>query len=100
MSDRPAIKLDDSDTVVTLLEDADAGDTVAIGDGRLTLETAVPFGHKVAIVAHETGDRIRKYGEVIGAATEPIGAGEWVHTHNAESLRGNSASARAEVSGE
>lgn len=89
MTRRPGIRLDETDTVVTLLDDADAGDAVAYGDDE-TLELAedVPFGHKVALCEHETDDEVLKYGEVIGAATEPIDAGEWVHTHNCTSLRG------------
>lgn len=83
---QPAIELDESDTVVTVLEDAEAGDVVT--DDELELTESVPFGHKVALTVHDPGDEVRKYGEVIGVATESIEPGEWVHTHNCDSARG------------
>lgn len=54
----------------------------------ITLAEDVPFGHKVALVGHERGAAVRKYGEVIGRTTVDVAAGEWVHTHNCESTRG------------
>jgi altronate hydrolase len=42
----------------------------------------VPRGHKVAVRGIAAGASIRKYGQVIGVATEPIAAGDHVHTHN------------------
>ena len=42
----------------------------------------VPRGHKVAVRDLPVGAVVRKYGQVIGAATAPIAAGEHVHTHN------------------
>ncbi|MCP4754731.1 MAG: UxaA family hydrolase [Proteobacteria bacterium] len=44
-------------------------------------------GHKLAIVPCEKGEKIVKYGETIGIATDAISQGEWVHTHNVESDR-------------
>jgi len=77
-----------ADNVVTAIEDLTAGDEIPY-DGRVVeLREDVPFGHKVALVALSPGDTIVKYGEPIAAATDHIEAGEWVHTHNAESKRG------------
>jgi altronate dehydratase len=42
----------------------------------------VPRGRKVAVHAIVAGAPVRKYGQVIGAATRPIEAGEHVHVHN------------------
>ena len=42
----------------------------------------IPAGHKAAVRAHAQGEAVRRYGQVIGIATQPIAAGEWVHTHN------------------
>ena len=39
-------------------------------------------GHKIARRARGTGEAVRRYGQVIGFATQPIGRGEHVHTHN------------------
>lgn len=44
--------------------------------------TAVPAMHKVAISNIAAGAAIRKYGQVIGQASQPIRAGEHVHVHN------------------
>jgi altronate hydrolase len=42
----------------------------------------IPSGHKVALHAIAAGQPVRRYGQVIGFATQPIAAGEHVHTHN------------------
>ncbi|NGM70522.1 UxaA family hydrolase [Natronolimnobius sp. AArcel1] len=98
MTRRPGIRLDAADTVVTLLEDADRGDEIEFSDDEtITLSEDVPFGHKVALVDHEKGDEVCKYDEVIGGTTAPIEAGEWVHTHNCTSLRGQVSDATADT---
>ena len=43
---------------------------------------AIPSGHKVADAADPAGEIVRKYGQVIGAATADIAPGAHVHTHN------------------
>jgi altronate dehydratase small subunit len=49
---------------------------------------AIPFGHKVAIVAIRQGETVVKYGASIGRATADIAPGEHVHVHNLRSVRG------------
>jgi altronate hydrolase len=49
---------------------------VAVGARR------IPPGHKVALRPHAAGEPIRRYGQIIGFATEAIAPGDWVHTHN------------------
>lgn len=51
----------------------------------MTAKQAVPFGHKLAVTDIKKGDKILKYGEVIGLATQNISKGDYVHTHNVES---------------
>jgi len=77
-----------TDNVVTAIEDLTAGDEIPYDGTVVELREDVPFGHKVALVPLSPGDTIVKYGEPIAAATDHIEAGEWVHTHNAESKRG------------
>lgn len=78
-----------SDSVATAITDIEAGDSIDRPDGEtIVLDQTVPFGHKVALQPIRRGDPVRKYGEVIGLASEPIEAGEWVHIHNVESNRG------------
>jgi len=81
-----------SDNVAMALEDLSAGvQALAARGGRsrvIELRTPVPFGHKVALEAIREGERVVKYGEVIGLATQDIAGGGHVHVHNLESQRG------------
>jgi altronate dehydratase small subunit len=62
--------------------DLKAGDTVVIDGRTVTLPGDVRLGHKVARRALEVGEKILRYGAIIGTATAPIGAGAHIHTHN------------------
>ena len=42
----------------------------------------IPAGHKVAVHALPTGTAVRRYGQIIGFATQPIAPGEHVHVQN------------------
>jgi len=86
--DDAAIRMAPEDNVVTALEDLPAGRAFDVDGGTVTLAEPVEFGHKFALASLDPGDTVRKYGEVVGTATEPIAAGEWVHTHNVVSTRG------------
>nr|WP_232833828.1 UxaA family hydrolase [Saliphagus sp. LR7] len=94
--DRKAIVLDGTDTVATMLEGGEVGHSLAV-EGDVELAEEIPFGHKVALRDHERDEAVRKYGEAIGVATEPIRAGEWVHTHNCDSARGRADGANADA---
>jgi len=48
----------------------------------VTAVVCIPAGHKMALSAIASGDRIVKYGYPIGRATEAIPPGGWVHSHN------------------
>ena len=48
----------------------------------------IKFGFKMAIRSIDKGEKIVKYGEPIGKATQNIREGEMVHIHNVEGLRG------------
>ncbi|WP_435181364.1 UxaA family hydrolase [Halorussus sp. AFM4] len=86
--DDAALLMTRSDNVATTLEDLDAGQTVEYEGDTITLTEAVSFGHKFALADIPEDETIRKYGEVIGQASQDIATGEWVHTHNCESRRG------------
>ncbi len=45
----------------------------------------IPAGHKYALCDIKQGEYVRKYGEIIGRASQDIAKGEWVHTHNVKS---------------
>jgi altronate hydrolase len=74
------IRLHPEDTVVVAARNLPAGTVLA--DPPVTVRSDVPAGHKVAARAVSTGQLVRKYGQVIGAATTDIAAGDHVHTHN------------------
>ena len=88
---KKAIQIDGKDNVATVTSDVEDGETVEVlspnGEaiGRPGSLGPVPFGHKLALVDFEKGDRVIKYGEVIGVASRGIVVGEWVHVHNVES---------------
>ena len=48
----------------------------------LFVQADVPAAHKVAITSIALGDPVLRYGQIIGFTTQPIEAGEYVHTHN------------------
>ncbi len=76
----PVIRLGGDDTVLIARIGLPPGTPVM--EGVSVRDRRVPPGHKVAIRAHAVGDAIRRYGQIIGFATEVIQPGDWVHTHN------------------
>lgn len=92
MSEKRAIVINEKDNVATLISDVKAGDIVIVrmGDSedKVTVISDIKFGHKFAVKSIAEGDKIIKYGEVIGRATVPIAVGEHAHIQNIESLRG------------
>jgi len=48
----------------------------------LTTTSDIPAGHKVALIAFAPGDRILKFGQIIGLASQPIAPGDHIHSHN------------------
>lgn len=87
-----ALVMDARDHVATAIKDLQAGQKISyrVQDQvrELVLVDAIPFGHKVAIEDVARGTDIRKYGEVIGRTTSDIRAGQHVHVHNVEGIRG------------
>ncbi|WP_318653425.1 UxaA family hydrolase [Paenibacillus rhizovicinus] len=87
-----ALYMNERDHVVTALREIGAGETIkyrnAAGLQEVTTLNDIPFGHKIAIAEVDGGADVRKYGEVIGRAVEPIAAGQHVHVHNIEGIRG------------
>jgi altronate hydrolase len=76
----PVIRLHADDGVVIARIGLPPGTPVA--PGIAVRERRVPPGHKVATRPHAVGEPIRRYGQIIGFATEAVAPGDWVHTHN------------------
>lgn len=87
MSSPRCFRVNPADNVATLLDDADNGPVVLLGDVEqtLVLREPVKLGHKIALSEIAQGAAVIKFGVPIGQATRPIAAGEWVHLHNCAS---------------
>ncbi len=87
-----AILLNDKDNVAVAVKDLKSGEKVKIKGQKkpkeIKITEEIPFGHKLALMEIKKGANIKKYGEVIGRATQDIESGDHVHIHNVESTRG------------
>ncbi|MCE2523434.1 MAG: altronate dehydratase [Rhodobacteraceae bacterium] len=68
------LKLNPEDNVAIALRSLEIGEGGAVN--------RIPRGHKVALCNIGKGEIVRKYAQPIGYASEGIGAGSHVHTHN------------------
>ena len=91
MSAKRALIMHPTDNVATAVEEIQCGEEVAVPlvGAALTLCAieAIPFGFKIALQEIPQGQIIRKYGETIGTASQPIARGALVHIHNLEGTR-------------
>jgi altronate hydrolase len=74
------IRLNPADNVVVARADLLPG-TEIVGE-NLRACSHVPVGHKIATASIGAGEAVRKYGQILGFAIEPIAPGDHVHTHN------------------
>lgn len=79
---QPAIRLHPDDQVAIALMPLGKGRTIGVGKASVSLRADVPPGHKIALVGVEAGAPVRRYGQIIGFATQPIQPGDHVHTQN------------------
>ncbi|MDO9710492.1 UxaA family hydrolase [Paracraurococcus lichenis] len=75
----PVIRLNPEDGVVIARQVLPPGTPVGAG---VSTAARIPAGHKIAVRRHGKGEPVRRYGQIIGFATEEILPGQWVHTHN------------------
>ena len=73
------LQLHESDNVVVAVDRLEIGQPTA---SSVTVSERVPKGHKMAITAIAQGAPVRKFGQIIGFASQPIAPGAWVHEHN------------------
>ena len=76
----PVIRIHAQDNVVIARSQLIGGTHLA--ELGVTVAGLVPAGHKLAIADIAAGQAVKRYGQIIGAATRDIRAGEHVHTHN------------------
>ena len=82
-----ALRLNPQDDVAIAKVALERGTALMPDPGQQVLSTIVvrdpiPSGHKLALRSIAVNEPVRRYGQVIGFATQPIAAGEHVHTHN------------------
>ena len=73
------IRLHPDDSVVIARRTLQPGAELAPG---VVAAARIPAGHKAAVRAIPAGGEIRRYGQIIGFATQPIAPGEHIHEHN------------------
>jgi len=74
------------DNCATSLTDIPKDEVIQInGNKTIKINHDIPMGHKFALKNINKGDLIKKYGQIIGVATEDIKVGDWIHTHNIKS---------------
>ncbi len=83
-----ALLMHGDDNVLLAVTDLPAGHVTHAGGAPIVVAAPIPSGHKLARRELAPGDIVWKYGQPIGRATAAIAAGEHVHVHNVESLRG------------
>jgi altronate dehydratase len=76
------IIMDSTDNCATSLEDISQRTELKTEYGTITINQDIPLGHKFALRNIQKGEKIMKYGQIIGIATEEILKGDWIHTHN------------------
>ncbi|MGD9915265.1 MAG: UxaA family hydrolase [Rhizobiaceae bacterium] len=75
------LRLSPDDNIVVAAEKVGKGSPTS--EGIVSLQP-IPFGHKMAARAIAQGEPVRKFGQIIGFASQPIAPGDWVHEHNVE----------------
>ncbi|MCH7988880.1 MAG: UxaA family hydrolase, partial [Planctomycetes bacterium] len=80
----PFIRLHPDDNIAIAKIGVERGTEFRLDPDDQPIVTAdlIDLGHKVAIRSIPQGEPVRKFGQMIGFATEEIRAGDWVHSHN------------------
>jgi altronate dehydratase small subunit len=83
--DRRVLLLSERDNVIVTCANLKSGDVVTLDGEAVTLRADVPLGFKLARCDLAPGDKVLKYGAIIGSATAAIQRGDVVHLHNMQS---------------
>lgn len=59
-----------------------AGESLLIDGAAVTLAEDIPLGYKVARTVLRPGDKVVRYGALIGSVTAEVAPGAMLHTHN------------------
>jgi altronate hydrolase len=78
----PAVQLRPDDNVAVAARPLAIGSEFRVNGHAIRVATGVGAGHKVAVQPIAKGEAVRKYGQIIGFASQDIVAGGHVHVHN------------------
>ena len=78
------IVLNPADNVATARCTLKKGLKVLVSGSSIVLRQIIPGGHKMSLSSIKRGERLIKYGQIIGFAKTDITVGDWVHSHNVE----------------
>jgi altronate hydrolase len=81
-AENSAIQLNALDNVAIARVPLAEGQDLKVGESALHVLHPVPAGHKIAIRPIPQGERIYRYGQVIGRAKTNIEPGQHIHVHN------------------
>lgn len=76
----PVIRLHPNDVVVVARFPIAAG--THLSQENVTTRSDIPEGHKIALRAIPQGGVVKRYGQIIGFASQAIQPGDHIHTHN------------------
>lgn len=76
------LQIHPSDNVLVALQDLPKGTPIRHNGITFDLISDVGAKHKFPLAPLSAGDAVVMYGVLVGKATQPIGQGEWVGTHN------------------
>lgn len=83
MSNTPSLLvLTPGDDVAVARGDIAQGQWLNADGVELVARHQIPSGHKIALRAVSAGQKVLKYGQTIGQATQGIEPGDYVHVHN------------------
>ncbi len=77
-----AVYLHPDDNLCVAARNLEKGQRLEIAGTSLALAENVRIGHKIGVRPIRRGDYVRKYGQIIGQATEDISPGRLIHSHN------------------
>jgi hypothetical protein len=83
--DRRLLLLSERDNVIVTCASLKKGDIVSLDGAAVVVRADAPLGFKIARCDLAPGEKVLKYGAVIGSATVPIQRGDVVHLHNMKS---------------
>ncbi len=78
----PLLRLHPDDNILIATRMLPVGTSLPEGELAGATRDVIDLGHKVAAKGISAGEPVRKFGQVIGFASEDVAVGDWVHSHN------------------